>query len=33
MIGNITEDDLLARNLTSISLCADGGFYFFCILT
>ena len=26
MIGHITEDDLLARNLTSISLCADGGF-------
>ncbi len=28
MIGNITEDDLLERTLTSISLCTDGGFLF-----
>jgi hypothetical protein len=29
MIGNITEDYLLRRTLTSISLCTDGGFLFF----
>ena len=28
MIGNLTEDDLLGRTLTSISLCTDGGFLF-----
>jgi hypothetical protein len=28
MIENITEYDLFARNLTSISLCTDGGFLF-----
>ncbi len=28
MIGNITEDNLVARTLTSISLCTDGGFLF-----
>ena len=26
MTGNISEDDLLAKNITSISLCTDGGF-------
>jgi len=29
MIGNITEDDFLEINVTSISLCTDGGFLFF----
>jgi hypothetical protein len=26
MIGNISEDNLLAKNVTSIRLCTDGGF-------
>jgi len=26
MTGNISVDDLLAKNITSISLCTDGGF-------
>jgi hypothetical protein len=31
MVGNITEDNLLAKRVTSISLCTDGGFLLFII--